>query len=140
MRHHDKTGSRKTDDRQVRSGSRLGRNLRRLLALTAFAIILMLVMPVSPVRAGETRRDFRITVVEDIPAVDIEENEVPLAAMPNTKTRSGVRHAALMTLVLAASIGYIIYADSCDRKILALERRAAEAESDRCRRRKDNER
>jgi len=69
------------------------RNLCQVLIL-----LLVLGMTAAAVRAAQPesgeKRKLTITVVEDIPAVDIEENEVPLAALPETRTRSGDLTAA----------------------------------------------
>ena len=71
------------------------------------------------------QKQLQITVVEDIPAVDIEEDEVPLAALPNTRTRSGMQHALWMGALLLAVIVYAAYFSAYDRRLSGLRRKAA---------------
>ena len=71
------------------------------------------------------QKQLQITVVEDIPAVDIEEDEVPLAALPNTRTRSGMQHALWMGALLLAVIAYAAYFSAYDRRLSGLRRKAA---------------
>ena len=73
----------------------------------------------------EAQRQLQITVVEDIPAVDIEEDEVPLAALPNTRTRSGRQHVLWMGALLLAVIAYAAYFSAYDRRLSGLRRKAA---------------
>ena len=88
----------------------------------------------SPQAESETEttseKQLVITVVEDIPAMDIEENEVPLAAFPDTAGRSGTRHAVLMGLVLACVLAYVIYMGRYEKKLAVLRHKAARAEYD----------
>ena len=75
--------------------------------------------------APADKKEIVIEVEEDIPAMDIEEQEVPLAASPNTHTRSGVRHAVLMGVFLAGAIGYAGYFTRYDKKLFRLRKEAA---------------
>ena len=77
----------------------------------------------------EEHRQLEITVVEDIPAVEIEESEVPLAALPNTQVRNSVRHAFWMGALLLAVILYVVYFSVRDRRLYQLRREAALAEN-----------
>ena len=74
---------------------------------------------------AEERRQLQITVVEDIPAMDIEESPVPLAALPNTRAKSGMRHALWMGGLLIAVIVYAAYFSVYDRRLYGLRREAA---------------
>ena len=84
---------------------------------------------------AENRQDpLLITVVEDIPALDIEDNLVPLAAGPGASKagsqRDGYRHAALMGLVLTAVIAGWLYFSWIEREMFLLRMRAARAEKE----------
>ena len=74
------------------------------------------------------RRELKITVVEDIPAAEIEDEAVPLAGVPGTETRSGMRHMIWMGALLAAAIVYVIYFTGYDRRLFRLRKEAARAE------------
>ena len=74
------------------------------------------------------RRNLKITVVEDIPAAEIEESAVPLAALPDTKARRGLQHMIWMGALLAAAAVYVLYFSRYDRRLFLLRREAAEAE------------
>ena len=118
---------------------------RRLTCLLLTALILLLT-PRTSARAadsgdgGSARRQLVITVVEEIPAEEIEEEAVPLAAVPDTASGRETRHAGMMGLTLAAVIFYVLYFGRYERKLLALRREAARAESDFLRRiRTENE-
>lgn len=118
---------------------------RRLTCLLLTALILLLT-PRTSARAadsgdgGGARRQLVITVVEEIPAEEIEEEAVPLAAVPDTASGRETRHAGMMGLTLAAVIFYVLYFGRYERKLLALRREAARAESDFLRRiRTENE-
>ena len=76
----------------------------------------------------EGGKQIRITVVEDIPAAEIEESEVPLAALPNTPARAGMRHAVWMGILFAAVLAYVIYFSIYDRKLFSMRREAARRE------------
>ena len=110
-----------------RNGTRKNR-LRRLIVLMLLTLLLPAGALASETDPGETDRTLIVQVVEEIPAYDIEENQVPLAAYPDTPARSGVRHGAMMGLVLAAVIGYGVYFRRYDARLLRLRQEAALAE------------
>ena len=73
------------------------------LALILCAALMMLFMATGVIMADdgdEGQKELSIEVVEDIPAQDIEEQAVPLAAGPVSERSDAVRHAALMGLLL----------------------------------------
>ena len=85
---------------------------------------------------AEERPEITIEVVEDIPAADIVEQELPLAAGPNTASADAARHAAMMGVVLLATIGYAVYFGRYDKKLAELRIEAAQAETSAMKRRK----
>ncbi|MBQ9063092.1 MAG: hypothetical protein IJ121_09775 [Eubacterium sp.] len=67
-----------------------------------------------------------IDVVEEIPAEEIVETAVPLAARPDSPARSNVRHAVLLGIFAACVLGYILYFRSYQRRLCVLRARAEE--------------
>ena len=115
---------------------------KRMLTVLAAAFIALLSAGFAPVSVPaevpavsenaeeeETgRKTLTITVVEDLPATEIEDEEIPLAAMPAASSDSGLRHLVWMAVLLAAVIAYICYFGNYDRKLSRLRREAAAAE------------
>lgn len=113
-----------------------------LNALTAlclvFAMSVMISLPsqitVAAEETAETtpspepEKELLITVVEDIPAEDIEEEKVPLAASPDTPGRNGTEHLLMGIVLLLGSVFYTVYFYHADQKLFTLRREAAEAE------------
>ena len=58
---------------------------------------------------AEDRPDITIEVVEDIPAADIEEPDVPLADSADTAAAGSTRHTVIMWTFAAAVIAYAIF-------------------------------
>ena len=50
------------------------------------------------------RRELQITVVEDIPAAEIEDSAVPLAGVPGAEKRSADRNRVRMAVLTAAAV------------------------------------
>lgn len=69
-----------------------------------------------------------ITVVESREAMEIEENEIPLAANPATQNRAGTRHALLACVLLLCSLIYTLYTIVTERRLYRLRIKAADAE------------
>ncbi len=67
-----------------------------------------------------------IEVMEDIPAEEIEEQAVPLAALPDSAARTNVRHGVLAGVFLACILGYILYFHSFKKRLTALRETASE--------------
>ena len=79
--------------------------------------------------SGEAgKKPLSITVVEEIPAVDIEENTVPLAAFPEKKTGNELRHMVWAGAALLAVLAYLVYFFLYDRKLLRLRNEVIMAE------------
>ena len=114
----------KTIKRQKRTGW--------IAVLTAALLLWLASVSLWADASGERPKELVITVVEDIPAADIEDNMVPLAAGPGDMSaaapQSGYRHACLMGLVLGAAIAYALYFRSLQAEVFRLRIRAAEAE------------
>ena len=105
---------------------------RRRLACLLLTLFLLFLLPQPSARAENSgdsaRKQLVITVVEDIPAEEIEEEAVPLA-VPDIATGRETRHAGMMGLTLAAVVFYVLYFGRYERKLLALRREAARVES-----------
>ena len=102
-----------------------------LVLLMAFMVLIGLFMISTGVTLaeGEEKKEIEIEVVEDIPAQDIEEKAVPLAALPQSDLSNGLRHAGLMLIVLVMTVAYAIYFSRYEKKLILLREKAAEAES-----------
>lgn len=97
------------------------RNLkfRRLLALVLAAGVMMLMvlaLSAQTTLAEENdeendgdKPDITIEVVEDIPAADIEESEVPLAATVGAEAFDNTRHMVMVWTLAAVIIAYIVF-------------------------------
>ena len=114
----------------------------RLALILIMVLTIFVCTSVICCAAGETgdtaeeRPEITIEVVEDIPAADIVEQELPLAAGPNTASADAARHAAMMGVVLLATIGYAVYFGRYDKKLAELRIEAAQAETSAMKRRK----
>ena len=117
------------------TGGKPGSVLRPLLLTTVILLLTVFLcagMPAS-VRAAASESDGKklvIEVVEELPADEIEEAEVPLAALPDTEARETTRHILLAGLFLAASVTYVVYFSKYDKKLYLLRKEAAQAEKD----------
>ena len=107
-----------------------------IMVLTMFFCASMICCAEGESGETEDRPEITIEVVEDIPAADITEQELPLAAGPNTESADAARHAAMMGVVLLATIGYAVYFGRYDRKLAELRLEAAQAETSAMKRRK----
>ena len=111
------------------------RNLLKRLAVIAAAALIFaagVMLPVHKVWAeneGDSGRpEITVEVVEDIPAGDIEEAEVPLAALPVSEKSNAVRHMGMMLALLAGVCAYSAYFVRYEKKLVRLREEAAEAE------------
>lgn len=89
------------------------------------AVLCMIALSAAAVPAAA---DVQITVVEDIPAAEIEESEVPLAALPGTAAERGGQHALWAGILLAAVVAYVVYFSRYDRRLFRLRQEAARTE------------
>lgn len=103
-------------------------NRQRLHGLAGLLCLALLWIMFPLQAAADDERELVITVVEEIPAEEIEESEVPLAAFPNSGHRSGTRHLLLMSLTLAAVIAYVWYFTLYEKRLSLLRAEAARAE------------
>lgn len=88
--------------------------IRKLIGLALTAALIMLAMALATqitLAEGEEdeRPDISIEVVEDIPAADIQEQEVPLADSPQTAKADNVRMTALIWTLGAVVIAYVVF-------------------------------
>ena len=75
-----------------------------------------------------SRREITIEVVEDIPADEIEDADVPLAALPVSEKSNAVRHVGMMLALLGAVCAYSAYFINYEKKLVRLREDAVEAE------------
>ena len=96
------------------------------------AFLLTFCMPVFMWAEDREEDTLVIEVVEDIPAINIEDGPIPLAegpgAMSGQDAGSGYRHAVLMGILLASVIACSIYFDRCEKELFRLRMRAAGAQ------------
>lgn len=110
------------------------RRVLSLITLTVLLLIAVVMLPSSDAWADNeedaagSRRDITIEVVEDIPADEIKDAEVPLAALPVSKKSNAVRHIGMMLVLLGAVCAYSAYFINYEKKLVSLRMEAAEAE------------
>ena len=108
--------------------------LKRLAFITAAILIFAagVMLPAHKVWAENEgdggRPEITVEVVEDIPAGDIQESEVPLAALPVSEKSNAVRHIGMMLALLAGVCAYSAYFIGYEKKLVRLREEAAEAE------------
>lgn len=108
------------------------RNYYRYIGEVVFLAVLCLAFGLSgkpamaETAADQDGKQLVIDVVEEIPAEEIEEAAVPLAAMPDSQARSNVRHLVLMGVFLACVLGYILYFRNFKRHLRMLRGTASE--------------
>ena len=88
--------------------------LRKLIGmiLTAAMIVLLVMMATQITLAkgeDDERPDISIEVVEEIPAADIQEQEVPLADSSQTAKADNVRMTAVAWTLGAVFIAYVVF-------------------------------
>ena len=102
-------------------------SLRRFLFAGLFTLLICCMFRGSGQTAqaeDTTDRNLVIEVVEDIPAEEIEEQAVPLAALPDSPQRSNVRHSVLAGIFLACVLGYFLYFRNFKRRLRVLRETA----------------
>ena len=119
--------------RQAEVGKReLGRIVRALCALVA-ALILAFSLAMPALAEGEDTSEGQqpeliITVEEEIPAAEIEDDAVPLSAGPAERSAIELPQVVLMGVAFVASVGYALYFRAQDQRLYELRRTVAEAE------------
>ncbi|MBE5997595.1 MAG: hypothetical protein E7240_09685 [Lachnospiraceae bacterium] len=101
------------------------RKKRKKWILALLAIVLILLARAVPAGAagkepepdGQEEKQLVITVVEDIPAEDLEENTVPLAASPAQRRNASVMRGVLIAVCAAAVLALWWYFMGYDRKL-----------------------
>ena len=105
-----------------------------LAALVSLILLLSILSVITPQKAfaetGEART-LIVTVVEEIPVDEIDDDDVPLASFGDTGKRisDGTRHVLLMSALLLSVTVYIFYFSTYEKRLGALRSKAAEAES-----------
>lgn len=115
--------------------SRVWKKLRRVWLLLVLAALLALAA-LTPVVPGKTvlatdlseHPELTISVVETIPAEQIDDEGVPLAAGPGGGSAIQTPQVCLMGAVLAGSVAYALYGRRCDQRLFALRKQVVEAE------------
>ena len=79
-------------------------------------------------RAEDEKPSFTITVEEEIPAQEIEENQVPLAAFPQEDTAPNTVIIVCVLIAAACSAAYLIYFARLKKHLNVLRAEAAGAE------------
>ncbi len=98
-----------------------------LLAMALFALL------TAPRAYADTEEGKKlvVTVVEEIPAEEIEDDEVPLTSFSEigSDITGGTRHVLMMSLVLVLLVMYVLYFSAFEKRLNALRWKAAEAEN-----------
>ena len=93
--------------------------IRRVMAMTLTAAVVLLAALLLSARTSQAATDdgkndddkpnITVEVVEDIPAADIEEQQVPLADSPATAAADGTRHMVIAWTLGAVVIAYAVF-------------------------------
>ncbi len=106
---------------------------RLLLCLICLMLALALLAMLPPAAYAEQAepQTLIVTVVEEIPADEIEDEDVPLAAFDDAGRgiSDATRHVLLMCLLLMCVAVYVFYFSMFEKRLGALRLRAAEAEA-----------
>lgn len=128
-------GGRGTYKMLGRDMSRVWKELRRVWLLLVLAALLAAatLAPVTPQKAVlatdlSEHPELTITVVETIPAEQIDDEGVPLAAGPGGGSAIEMPQVCLMGAVLICSVSYALYARRCDERLFALRKQVVDAE------------
>ena len=92
------------------------RRIAALILMAALIIMSMAALSVQSVRAEDNdgegdgdKPEITIEVVEDIPAAEIEEQEVPLADTPYTETAGNTRSTVIIWTLGTVAIAYLVF-------------------------------
>lgn len=107
---------------------------RRLLCcLTCLLVAFALLLAIQPKAFAEPAepQTLIVTVVEEIPADEIEDDDVPLASFADAGRgiTDSTRHVLLMCLLLMCVVVYVFYFSMFEKRLSALRLKAAEAEA-----------
>ena len=102
--------------------------LRTLCALLCLCALCVALCGASSGGTDEGKT-LEITVVETIPAEDIEDDAVPLAVFDAPGSRSLLRSALPSAALLAAALLYVLVTVRSEKKLAALRMEAALAEA-----------
>lgn len=110
------------------------RTRRALAALACLVLMLGILSAAAPQKAfadSEEEKTLVVTVVEEIPVEEIEDDDVPLASFGDTGkgVPDGTRHTILAGALLLAVALYVVYFVAYEKRLGALREEAAEAES-----------
>ena len=107
--------------------------LRVLAALVVCLTLCILAVILPQTAFAETgeARTLIVTVIEEIPVDEIDDDDVPLATFGDTgkSITEGTRHVLLTSALLLCVIIYIFYFSTYEKRLGVLRGKAAEAES-----------
>ena len=101
-------------------------------ACLLLAMALLMLLPAPKAYADtEDGKKLVVTAVEEIPAEEIEDNDVPLTSFSENGAdiTDGTRHVLLMGLTLLLVVMYVLYFSAYEKRLNALRWKAAEAEN-----------
>ena len=109
--------------------------LQVLAAFIALVLILSIlsavIMPQKAFADTGEARTLIVTVVEEIPVDEIDDDDVPLASFGDAEKRisESTRHVLLMSALLLFVTVYVFYFSTYEKRLGSLRYKAAEAES-----------
>ena len=102
-----------------------------ILFVAAVCFVTGLLFRTLPAYGDEEEGELIIRVVEEIPAEDIYDEEVPMAAQPTSANQSGTRHLLMMSFLLLLSCGYVGYFSHYEKRIDSLKEKVIQEEEKR---------
>ncbi len=112
----------------------------RMILIFGFCIMAGMLFKVHQLYAEKEERELVITVVEEIPAEEIYDEEVPMAALPYSKNQNGTRHLLMMSSLLVLSCAYIGYFHHYEKRIETLRAAVIEKEEELMQKRNNSDR
>ena len=102
--------------------------------VTARLLLAMALLALLPAKAYADTEDGKklvVTVVEEIPAEEIADDDVPLTSFSEIGSgiTDGTRHVLLMSFLLLLLVMYVLYFSAYEKRLNALRWKAAEAEN-----------
>lgn len=117
--------------KELTNHGRARRILAGALCLVLALAVLLAVLPQRAFADTAEPKTLIVTVVEEIPADEIEDDDVPLASLADTgkSISDSTRHVLLMSALLLCVAVYVFYFRTYEKRLRALRWKAAEAEN-----------
>ena len=108
----------------------MSRRLRKILVYTGLGALLTgLFFFMLPAAGRAQEKQLVISVVEELPPMEIEDNPVPLAGASGTKNSSENRHLVIMACIFLAVVVYVLVRSQQEKRRVRARLAAARREA-----------